>query len=220
MELIFAEDNFLVKTLSTHEEVEAALRLRHDVFREELKWVEPSEDGLDRDEYDAFSQGIGIFNEKNEIVGHVRMIPAPYPFMIEKDFSMLLSDENSFKKKAGMMEATRTCIRKDVRTDRVATMTLAHLLYKAMYHWSTLNDSTSLITIVERRYYILLKRSGFPFKPMGDFMPVGDGVMSGIISLEWSEVHEKTKKVRPDLYEWAINLPDFDPSRLLSRGLY
>lgn len=210
----------MIKTLSTHEEIEAALRLRHDVFREELKWVEPAEDGLDRDEYDDFSQGIGVFNEKDEIIGHVRMIPAPHPFMIEKDFSMLLPGENSFKKTAGMMEATRTCIRKDVRTDRHASMTLAHLLYKAMYHWSKINESTELITIVEKRYYLLLKRSRFPFKPIGEFIPVGDGVLSGIISLDWNEAKEKTKEVRPDLYEWVVNLPDFAPSRLLSRGLY
>jgi len=220
MELIFAEDNFLIKTLSTHEEVDAALRLRHDVFREELKWVEPSEDGLDRDEYDAFSQGIGVFNEKNEIIGHVRLISAPDPFMIEKDFSSLLPEDNSFKKNTGMAEATRTCIRKDVRTDRYSSMTMAHLIYKALYHWSKQHESTELVTIVERRYYLLLKRSKFPFKPVGEFTPIGDGMMSGVITLKWSEFDEVVKEKRPDFYDWFVNLPDFAPSRLLSRGLY
>jgi N-acyl-L-homoserine lactone synthetase len=39
MELIFREGNFLIKTLSAYEELEAAFRLRHEVFCEELKWV-------------------------------------------------------------------------------------------------------------------------------------------------------------------------------------
>ncbi|MBI5892273.1 MAG: hypothetical protein HZB79_01240 [Deltaproteobacteria bacterium] len=39
MELIFQEGSYLIKTLSTHEEMEAAYRLRHEVFVDELKWV-------------------------------------------------------------------------------------------------------------------------------------------------------------------------------------
>ena len=134
MDLIFQENDFLIKTLSTHEEMEAALRLRHDVFREELKWVPPAENGLDRDEYDPYAQSIGIFDDKAALLGHVRLISAPDPFMIEKDFERLLPQDNSFKKTRDMAESTRICIRKEARTDRHLSMTLAHLLYKAMYH--------------------------------------------------------------------------------------
>lgn len=220
MELIFQEENFLVKTLHTHEEAEEALRLRHDVFREELKWVPPSPDGLDLDEYDRYAQGIGIFEEKAGLLGHVRLINAPDPFMIEKDFAKLLPKDDSFKKTAGMAESTRICVKKEARTDTHLSMTLAHLLYKAMYHWSLSNGIKTLITIVEKRYYVLLKRSRFPFKQVGEFDMMGEGVLSGIISLDWREFDEVISAKRPEFFEWFVRKPDLDPKRLLSHGLY
>lgn len=220
MELIFQEDGFLIKTLSTPEEHEDALRLRHDVFREELKWVPPSPDGLDRDEYDTYAHGIGVFNGNHRIVGHVRMIGAPAPFMTEKEFRCLLPEDSKFKKFFGMVEATRICVRKDLRTNHYLSMTLANLIYKAMYHWSKLNNYTNLLTIVEKRYYVLLKRSKFPFKALGDFRPMGEGVLSGIVLLNWSQFDIVTKKARPEFYEWFVNLPDFAPALLQSHGSY
>lgn len=220
MELIFQEDDFLVKTLHTHEEMEEALRLRHEVFREELKWVPPSPDGLDLDEYDPYAKSIGIFNYRRELLGHVRLIHAPSPFMIEKDFSRLLPKDHSFSKKIGMAESTRICIRKDARTDMHMSMTLAHLLYKAMYHWSLKNDIKHLITIVEKRYYVLLKRSKFPFVPVGEFGLMGEGVLSGIIALDWREFEDVLSEKRPEFFNWFVRIPDFDPERLLSHELY
>lgn len=220
MELIFQEEDFLVKTITTAEEMDQALRLRHEVFCNELKWVPKTEDGLDRDRYDGFARSIGVFDRDSRIVGHVRLILAPDPFMIEHEFSSLLSDEVGFRKRAGMAEATRICIRKETRTDRYYSMTLANLIYKAMYHWSKAHDSDTLITIVERRYYVLLKRSKFPFVPLGEFRPLGEGVMSGIISLDWKRFDEVVSKARPEFYEWFVRIPDFAPLQLQSHGLY
>lgn len=200
--------------------MEEALRLRHEVFREELKWVPPSSDGLDLDEYDPYSHSIGIYEEKQGMLGHVRLIHAPDPFMIEKDFSKLLPKDNSFRKTDGMAESTRICVRKDARTDTHLSMTLAHLLYKAMYHWSLKNGIKKLITIVEKRYYVLLKRSKFPFVPVGEFDLMGEGVLSGIISLDWREFEEVISARRPEFFEWFVRIPDLDPKRLLSHGLY
>lgn len=220
MELIFQEDNLLVKNISTHEEFEMALRLRHKVFREELKWVPERADGLDLDEFDDYAYGIGIYSETNELIGHVRLIEAPAPFMIEHDFSRLLPNDGSFKKTRGMAESTRICIDKDYRTEKHNSMTLAHLLYKAMYHWSKRNDIKKLITIVEKRYYVLLKRSSFPFVPVGEFGMMGEGVLSGIISLDWGEFDRVLPEKRPEFYEWFTAQPSLHPALSLSHGLY
>lgn len=206
MEIIFQEDGLLVKNISTPEETHSAMKLRHQVFREELRWVPPSPDGSDLDAFDQYAHGIGVFCD-GELVGHVRLIQAPDPFMIEHDFSSLLPSDGSFRKRRGMAESTRICIKKDFRSEKHNAMTLVHLLYKAMYHWSRLYGSDRLITIVERRYYVLLKRSSFPFEQIGEFKPLGEGVMSGIISLDWKEFDEVISRKRPEFFEWFNDLP-------------
>ncbi len=219
MELIFQEENFLVKKLTSHEDMEAALRLRHDIFREELKWVPPLPDGLDRDEYDAFAHSLGIFEDRGELVGHVRLIPAPLPYMIEKDFACLLPKDKPFKKVQGMAESTRICVKKEFRKTPIGTLTLAHLLYKAIYHWCLIHDTRYLVTIIEQRYYIYLKRF-FPFEQVGDFLPLGDGVMSGIVLLDWRAFESKASQHRPEFFNWISNLPPLVPSRSLQHGFY
>lgn len=220
MELIFQEESFIVKTLSAPEELDAALRLRHEIFREELRWVPPSPDGLDLDRFDDFAHPIGVFNDMGEMIGHVRLINAPDPFMIEDDFSELLPADGSFRKTPGMAESTRICVRKDYRTARVCGMTMAHLLYKAIYRWSRVMDGAdSMVTIIEQNYYLYLKRF-YPFRPLADFAPLGDGVMSGIVLLDWNELEEKLRARRPGFFNWLNELQPLVPSRRLPRALY
>lgn len=218
MELIFQEENYLVKTISTPEEVDSAMRLRHEVFRDELRWVPPTADGLDRDQYDDFAESIGIFERSGELVGHVRLIKAPLPYMIENEFACLLPKEG-FTKSPGMVESTRICVRKDRRSDTVNSFSLAHLLYKAIYHWSLKNGSRYLITIIEQRYFFYLKRF-FPFVPVADFKPLGEGVMSGIALLDWNVFEKSVSAKRPGLFKWMATLDDSVPSESLQHGLY
>lgn len=213
MELIFQEGDYLIKTLSTHEEMEAAFRLRHDVFVDELKWVPASPDGMEKDSYDSFAHPIGIFDEKNGLIGYVRLISAPNPFMIEKEFACLLPKDKPFKKLSNMAESTRICVKKEHRTITVnSSLTLGHLLYKAIYQWCVREDARFFATIVEKRYYRFLKQI-FPFEPAGDFLPLGDGVLSGIVFMDWRIFESLAQKNRPEFFEWISNLPPLVPSR-------
>ncbi|TAN61616.1 GNAT family N-acetyltransferase [bacterium] len=211
MELIFQEGDFLVKTLDSSWEVDAALRLRHDVFVDELRWVPPVSSGLEIDAYDSFAHPIGIFDNNNRLVGHVRLICSPNPFMIEKEFACLLPKDGVFIKTPSLAESTRICVSREVRNNQVMSMTLGHLLYKAIYHWCKLNKIARLVTIVEKRYYVLLKRSKFPFEAVGDFSLLGEGILSGIIVLDWGRVEDELSKIRPDFFNWltAVNVPQY-----------
>jgi N-acyl-L-homoserine lactone synthetase len=219
MELIFQEEKFLVKSIAAPEEIDAAMRLRHEVFREELRWVPPTPDRSDRDRYDDFAHPIGVFDEQGELIGHVRLILAPDPYMIEKEFSVLLPADGSFKKTPGMAESTRICVRKDCRKISVGPATLAHLLYKAVYQWSLMNDSRYLVTIIEQRYFHYLKRY-FPFREVADFAPLGEGVMSGIALLDWREFEERAREKRPSFFNWISDLRPLVPSGSPLRALY
>ncbi|MBI5874895.1 MAG: GNAT family N-acetyltransferase [Deltaproteobacteria bacterium] len=218
MELIFQEGSYLIKTLSTHEEMEAAFRLRHEVFVDELKWVPASPDGMEKDGYDAFAHPIGVFDEWNKLIGYVRLIPAPQPFMIEKEFACLLPKDMPFRKLSSMAESTRICIQKEYRTTLLdSSLTLGHLLYKAIYQWCLMEDKRFFVTIVEKRYHRFLKYF-FPFEPLGDFLPLGDGVLSGIVLMDWRNFEALAKEKRPDFFQWMTNLPSLVPSQWLQHA--
>ncbi|MBW7957495.1 MAG: GNAT family N-acetyltransferase [Deltaproteobacteria bacterium] len=218
MELIFEDSGFIVKPVSAPEEVQAAMELRHQVFRDELRWVPVSPDGSDRDDYDGFAEGIGVFTGRGELIGYVRLIPAPRPYMIEKEFACLLP-EGGFRKTLEMAESTRICVRKDMRKEMVGGLSLAHLLYKAIYNWCLVNDRRHLVTIIEERYYIYLKRY-FPFVPLAPFKPLGEGVMSGIVVLDWREFEERAGRRRPEFLGWMSTPVVHAPSVLQQHALY
>ncbi|MBI5328090.1 MAG: GNAT family N-acetyltransferase [Deltaproteobacteria bacterium] len=220
MELIFQEGDYLIKTLSTHEEMEEAFRLRHEVFVDELKWVPASPDGMEKDRYDAFADSLGVFDADNRLVGHVRLIPAPLPFMVEKEFACLLPKDKPFIKVSKMAECTRICVKKNYRAITIdSSLTLGHLLYKAVYQWGLMQDVKLLAAVVERGYYHYLK-SFFPFELLGNFSTIGDGVKAGVITVNWRSFEVAAREKRPEFLQWMTNLPALVPAQWLRHALY
>lgn len=219
MELFFQEGDFLIKTLTTDEERAAGYRLRHDVFCDELKWVPPSPGRMEVDAYDAFAHPIGLFDERDLLVGYVRLIHSPDPFMLEKEFACLLPGDSDFRKLPNMAESTRICVEKESRKRLVGSLSIAHLLYKAAYNWCILNDARFFVTIIEKRYYRYLKKF-FPFVPLGKFVPLGDGVLSGIVSMDWRDFELQAGAEKPAFLEWMSTLATGYPSRSQRPGPY
>lgn len=219
MELTFQEDNFIVKTLSTHEEFEQAMRLRHDVFAEELKWVPASPDRMERDLYDDFSQYIGIFDLDEKLVGHARLIIAPDPFMLDDEFACLVPDNSKIKKSHDASEITRLCVKKEERAGRNFAK-ISQLIYKGIYNWSLGENIRHMAMVVDKRYYRLLRLTGFPVKTLNAFHTMPDGVQAAAITLDWREFEDISQSKRPDFLEWISKLPDRYPSQSLSHELY
>lgn len=219
MELIFEEEGYLVKTLSTHEEVEAGLRLRHEVFSRELRWVPESPDGMERDPYDDFSRYIGVFDARQNITGHARLIAFPDPFMVDKEFACLMPKDKNMRKATDLAEITRLCIRKEERASG-GYLNISQLLYKGIYNWSLSCGIRHMIMVVDYRYFRLLKLNGFPVEAIGDFVTMPDGVRAGAVSLDWRSFEAAAAKRRPEFLEWISKLPAHYPSRALSHGLY
>lgn len=193
--------------------MDAAFRLRHDVFVDELKWVPPSPDGMEKDGYDAFAHSIGIFDlsaqtgKDLQLIGYVRLIQSNYPFMAEKEFSSLIPKDKPLKKLPDMVESTRICVKKERRADKVGNLglTTGHLLYKAIYNWVLIHNFRFMVAVIEKRYYRHLK-SLFPFESLGEFLPMGDGVLAGTVLLDWRNIERISFEKRPDFMEWMTNI--------------
>lgn len=71
--------------------VRGMFRLRHEVFRDRLRWDVPSRDGLEYDEFDRYDPVYTVVtNEQREIVGCWRLLPTTGPYMLRDVFPQLL----------------------------------------------------------------------------------------------------------------------------------
>lgn len=219
MALIFQEGEFLVKTLSAHEELEAALRLRHAVFCDELKWVPPSPDGLETDAYDRFSDLIGVYDAGRTLIGHIRLTPSPHPFMVEKEFACILPEGVTVAKGPKTAEVTRLCVRKESRGIRLPA-SVPNMLYKGMYQWSLAMSRRVLVIVVDKRCFRHLRATGLTVDPLGPFHTMPDGVSAAVCAINWDKFERVSGVQRPEYLEWMSTLQAPCPSLSPRRGPY
>jgi len=220
MELMVREEGFLIKTLTAYEEMEQGFRLRHEVFSEELRWAPLTEEGKEVDRYDnSFAIHLGVFDMKRRLQGYARFITTPHPFMIDREFANLTTDDQRIKKSPDMAEITRLCVRKKGRKADYL-LRISNLLYKGIYFWSLKMRIRHLVMVVDNRYYRLLRFTGIPVRTVGNFMVMPDSVKAAIISLDLNEFREVAMEKSPKFYYWVTTQPDRVPSPGLSHGLY
>ncbi|MCI0427076.1 MAG: hypothetical protein L0Z46_03555 [Nitrospiraceae bacterium] len=116
-QIAFCEGEFLVKAFESEEELRQANHLRHGVFAEKLKWVPERKDQLESDVYDTCSTSIGLLSARGQHLGIGRITRAPFPFMLESEFSACLVGSHRLRKESDPAEITRPAVDPSI-TDR------------------------------------------------------------------------------------------------------
>ena len=120
------ESNLILKQAVSSSEVEAAMRLRFEVFNLELNegLQESYLSGLDTDDYDSYCDHILVIDSSSDrIVGTYRLLPGSrvengVGFYSENEFEM-----SSFKKLPGeKLELGRACVHKDYRGSTILNL--------------------------------------------------------------------------------------------------
>lgn len=120
-------DNFLVKIVETAEELEAALRLRFEVFNLEMNegLAASWETGLDQDRYDAHADHLIVIDKRNQnrVVGTYRMLTKSRVignggFYSEGEFDLT----NLKKLPEEILEMGRSCVHRDYRASGVINL--------------------------------------------------------------------------------------------------
>ncbi len=220
--LHFHEQGCCIRTIREEAERLQAYRLRYRIFCKGLGWVGDNPQELDRDEYDDRAVLLGIFQENcsTQLVATLRLLLADGPFMVEREFSALLSPETCLRKERDTTEITRFAIDPQVGTERAQR--LCALLYKAWYQWSLQNDVRYVYLEVETRYWRKLRMIGFPCEPLGPSrrLPPGEADSVALI-LDWETFREVNRAKRPDWLAWmstARSRPAAWPRRPLGRA--
>jgi putative hemolysin len=141
--ILSSTSTFVVKIADSLEEIEAALRLRFEVFNLELQEGLQSsyESGFDSDVYDTFCDHL-IVKEKStgKVVGTYRLLPqskagSNLGFYSENEF-----DLSNFKKHPGKsLELGRSCVAKEFRS-----LTVINLLWAGISRYVELHSITHL----------------------------------------------------------------------------
>ncbi|MDP1946543.1 MAG: GNAT family N-acetyltransferase [Nitrospirota bacterium] len=192
----------MVKALESEKEFRQAYRLRHRVFAEKLRWVPEREDRLESDIYDAWSTAIGIFSSQNELLGMVRMTPAPFPFMLESEFSGCLVGSHHVRKELDTAEITRLAVDPTI-ADRGLSAKLMRTIFKGMYHWTLANNIRYTYLVVESRLLRVVQRIGWPCHAIGAPVALPPAhVLSVGALLDLDEFRANAASRKPEMLAW------------------
>lgn len=206
----FSEENLLVKTIETKEEMIKAYQLRHRVFAERLKWVPERTDRLEADAYDAWSASIGVFNNEMDLLGLVRMTHAPVPFMLESEFSACLVGSHRVRKEIDTAEITRLAVDPNIANNGLSAR-LMKTIFKGMYQWCLLHEVRYTYMVVEHRLLRVVQRMGWPCRAIGEpvALPPAEVLSIGGL-LDLDEFRLQASISRPGMLEWLTTLSVVD----------
>lgn len=156
---------YFVMELKAETFQQAAERMRHEVFVEELGWVKSRENRRERDDYDAVSTHLGLFRNR-EIIGHVRMTRRPHAFMLEREFAALLPPGTYPEPGSDTAEISRLCVSAKYRSERIdwegRRVFLGELLYHCLWKWCQTAGIVLLYFATTPSVARLLRLRGFP----------------------------------------------------------
>jgi len=127
---ISPDDPIIIRTAETAEDIEAAQRLRYEIFYEEFG-AKPDEDTartrLDRDVYDDFADHLIVVDRRNpdeeKIIGTYRMLRHDAALQNEGFYSSGEYDLSPLLQSgSNLLELGRSCVLKDYRTRPVLQM--------------------------------------------------------------------------------------------------
>lgn len=200
----FYEESLQLISLTKDFEKEAAYRLRHQVFAEELGWVPCSQDGREFDDYDNNCVLVGIFAD-NKLIACLRILLPFQEFMIEKEFKDILG-EHKIQKSHDTIEVTRFCVAREARKSQVitkyGTFPIIMALEKAFYNWCRLNGMDNVYMVVSKNFFRLLNLLGMPCNAVGPAVKMSDGVVALAAVSSWTAFERHNEEKRPHLLAW------------------
>jgi acyl homoserine lactone synthase len=219
-EVCIREGGFTLKTLEGDDEKSQAYCLRHRVFSEELGWVPRTTDQRETDAYDSHAVPIGILDEPNRILAYARLVLPDGIFMIEKEFSPLVSSNHQIRKEDDTAEVSRLCVSPEARNTSVSgnlgTHGLSMLLYKGIYHWCARNRVRYIHIVVDYKIYRLFWVKGFPCRPVGEPVAMPDGCIAVAAMVDFEELVSLNTARRPELMRWFLERESGCAERTLS----
>ena len=207
----FNDGDLHFKTLDENNEKEAAYRLRHQVFAEELGWVPRSASGMEIDQYDSNCVLVGLFAGR-KLIACLRILLPFQKFMLEKEFKTILGEHDIMKTRE-TIEVTRFCVAEEVRKSLVVTrygnFPVVMALEKAFYNWCRDNGMDDVYMVVSKNFFRLLNLLGMPCKALAPAVQMSDGVVALAAISSWTAFEKHNEEKKPQLLAWFKDCEQF-----------
>lgn len=186
-------DDFQFYIASDPKEIREIFRLRYKVYCEEYAYIDKSKhpDGLEKDEYDDYSEHLIIRDKEHQVAATVRIIMgSPIGFPIEKNFTISLDTKKINRDR--MVEISRLIVAKKYRKKHLLIFVLKGLSVLAINK----NVSHAYCVIDEYLYPLLLKLH-VPVRIIGEKQLYQGVTFPCIIVIsEWIEEVRKSRTIQ------------------------
>jgi N-acyl-L-homoserine lactone synthetase len=169
------------------------LELRKKVYIDELDWIKEEDNFYDKQD----AVYIVVYDEFNKQAGSLRILKPHSPWMIEKEFKVLL-DGYPINKTPSSIEITRLFISTEER-HLLGSMQASVRLFQALYQWMTAGKFDTIYMVVRPEYMRFFRMESFCPVPIGKRVKGFDGV-AGKIDLNFTMPYMKEKNY--ELWEW------------------
>jgi len=151
-------------------------RLRYRVFKQRLNWDVQISGDMEIDEFDVL-RPVHLLHRSREgrIEGCVRLLPSTGPTMISDIFPILLDGQRA-PRSNDIWESSRFAL--DVppgAPKAVGGLAAAtYELFAAMIEFGLSIRLTEIVTVTDTRMERILRRAGWPLRPIGKPQPLGN----------------------------------------------
>lgn len=151
-------------------------RLRYRVFKQRLDWDVQISGDMEVDEFDVLRPAHLLQRSiDGRIQGCVRLLPSTGPTMLRDTFPILL-DGQPAPRSDQVWESSRFAL--DVSPDAPKALgglaTATYELFAGMIEFSLSIRLTEIVTVTDTRMERILRRAGWPLRPIGKPRPVGN----------------------------------------------
>jgi putative hemolysin len=224
--LFLERDQYVIKTVESSWELEECLRLRHEIFYQELL-NSPSDVGLDMDQFDLICDHLAIVDRRTrKIVGTYRVISSTYSSRFysagEFDISQILSLPGN------KLELGRACIKKEYRNGLIIALLWRGIMQyaqsvdaKMMFGCSSIptTDPSTIMQICTylKAHHFQMEHISIPVK-MSYRMPQLNSLASRRENLDPVELDSVRKSIPPLLLSYLKSGARVGPVPALDRA--
>ncbi|MET4121159.1 N-acyl-L-homoserine lactone synthetase [Bradyrhizobium sp. JR1.5] len=171
-------------------------RLRYRIFKQRLEWDVQVSGDMEVDEFDVL-RPVHLLHRSADgrVQGCVRLLPSTGPTMLRDTFPILL-DEQPAPRSDYIWESSRFAL--DVPPDASkASGGLAaatYELFAGMVEFGLSIRLTEIVTVTDARMERILRRAGWPLRPIGKARPLGKTLaMAGYLEVS-TDALERIRK--------------------------